>query len=256
MPGVNNDEEVQKIIVEILSGQRPIIIGDLNPSTETEPRGEDHKEKIPMQAFSVGSPNPEDAIGTLFMPQDMVESLRMIESLHRKPTWKSPTIFLGLGILVALLVLGLCSKAHALTPRVQVGEAWGVNIQDGEVNASSPATLVGFGASTAINDQWNVTSDLVVAVSRTKFYPGFRPVVGLVHKFQGWSLASTVMYQYNPPYSSHIVESHTVGPTIGFSFPLAASGTSFSLGLGYRAQFIGDKTVHVLSCGPTFTSNF
>lgn len=154
-------------------------------------------------------------------------------------------------LFVAILML-VSSTCFAITPRVQFGEAWGVSIPNGslDVSAPPPSTLFGLGASTAINDRWNMFTDLVLMVPRTKFYPGIRPVVGVAHKFDGWAVAGTLLYQWNPPYATGLKPVHTVGPTFAVIFPLAANGISFSFGLGYRAQFTGDKIFHVLSCGP------
>lgn len=154
-------------------------------------------------------------------------------------------------LFVAVLVM-VSSTCFAVTPRVQFGEGWGVSVPNGSLNISAPppATQFGFGASSAINDRWNMFADLVLAVPRMKFYPGIRPVVGVAHKFDSWAVAGTLMYQWNPSYVAGSKSVHTVGPTFAAIFPLAAKGVSFSFGLGYRVQFAGDKLIHVLSFGP------
>lgn len=161
------------------------------------------------------------------------------------------------GLFVTVLVL-VSSSCFAITPRVQFSEAWGVSIPNGtlDVNAPPPSTLFGIGASTVINDQWNAFTDLVLAVPRTKFYPGVRPVVGVTRKFDGWAVAGTLLYQWNPPYAAASKTVHTVGPTFATIFPLTANGISFSFGLGYRAQFTGNKIFHVLSLGPGLVYTF
>lgn len=162
-------------------------------------------------------------------------------------------------VLFTLIVTFFSFSALAITPRIQIGESWGVTVPNGttsDITAGVPQTLIGGGVSEKVSNDWVVFSDLVLAVPRAKFYPGFRPVVGVTRKFSTWALAGSMLYQWNPPFADGSKSSHLVGPTLAAVFPLQASGISFSFGAGYRAQFTGDKITHVFSFGPGMFFSF
>ncbi len=160
--------------------------------------------------------------------------------------------------LFTLVAILFCGPALAITPRVQIGETWGVSVPNGtsDITAGVPQTLVGGGVAQKISGDWAVFSDLVMAVPRTKFYPGFRPVVGVARQLSDWTLVGSMLYQWNPPFAKDSKSSHLIGPTLAAVFPLKAQGVSFSVGVGYRAQFTGDKIIHVFSFGPSMFFSF
>ena len=163
-----------------------------------------------------------------------------------------------IALFVSVAIAFISSSSFAVTPRFQFGETWGLSVPNGtsDITAGIPSTLVGVGASTTITEEWIVFSDMVFAVPRTKFYPRIRPVIGTMRKFDGWALAGSILYQWNPPFAAGSKDVHTVGPTLALVLPLKASGVSFSFGLGYRVQLTGDKLTHVFSFGPGLFFSF
>lgn len=192
--------------------------------------------------------------------EEIAEKVKEHEKALTKIVWIL-IVFMLATFLLALVTLP--AKAHAaeapqLIPRVQVGEAWGISIPNGSttVNSTAPATLFGLGTALRLNGEWSLVTDLILVVPRAKFYPGFRPVVGMARKFNGWSLAGTLMYQLNPAYADGSKVAHFIGATVGPGIPLAATGTTLSFGVGYRAQFTAGKVNHIFAFGPTLVFSF